>query len=110
LLRAAAVGVVTPLRDGMNLVAKEFVAAQSSVDPGALVLSAHAGAARELDGALQVDPQDPDSVATAIGQALRMSRAERRERHGAMLRTLLANDASAWSQRLVSRLAAARHA
>ena len=81
LYRAARVGLVTPLRDGMNLVAKEYVASQNPDDPGVLILSRFAGAAHECKAALLVNPYDPDSVAAAIGQALSMPLAERRDRH-----------------------------
>ena len=79
--RKARVGLVTPLRDGMNLVAKEYVAAQDPDDPGGLVLSRFAGAAEELTEALIVNPLDPDEIAEAMDQALTMSRSERRARH-----------------------------
>ena len=79
-MREARVGLVTPLRDGMNLVAKEFIAAQDPQDPGVLVLSRFAGAARQLTSALLVNPHDTDEVADAIDTALRMSLAERTER------------------------------
>jgi trehalose 6-phosphate synthase len=82
--RIARVGVVTPLRDGMNLVAKEFVAAQNATDPGVLVLSRFAGAADELTEALIVNPFDPDEIATAIHQALSMELEERRGRNKAL--------------------------
>ena len=82
--RAARVGVVTPLRDGMNLVAKEFVAAQNVTDPGVLVLSRFAGAAEELTEALIINPYDPDEIAEAIHQALLMDLDERRARHLAL--------------------------
>jgi trehalose 6-phosphate synthase len=78
--RAAKVGLVTPLRDGMNLVAKEYVAAQDPDDPGVLVLSKFAGAANDLDAALLVDPADVHSVADRIAIALAMPRSERRAR------------------------------
>ena len=71
-LRAAQVGLVTPMRDGMNLVAKEFVAAQDPDDPGVLLLSPMAGAARELTGALQVNPYDKRGMALALQTALHM--------------------------------------
>ena len=77
----AQVGLVTPLRDGMNLVAKEYVAAQDPEDPGVLVLSQFAGAARELDAALIVNPYDEAGVAAALDRGLAMDRDERRERH-----------------------------
>jgi len=83
--RRARVGLVTPLRDGMNLVAKEYVAAQDVDDPGVLVLSRFAGAADELTEALIVNPFDPDEVAEAIHQALTMELPERQERHAALL-------------------------
>jgi trehalose 6-phosphate synthase len=79
-MRLARVGLVTPLRDGMNLVAKEYVAAQDPMDPGVLVLSRFAGAARQLNAALMVNPHDPDAMAEALDQALRMDIGERRER------------------------------
>ena len=70
-MRMARVGLVTPLRDGMNLVAKEYVAAQDPDDPGVLVLSRFAGAVAQLPGALLVNPLDPDEIAEALDQALR---------------------------------------
>jgi trehalose 6-phosphate synthase len=82
--RIARVGVVTPLRDGMNLVAKEYVAAQNASDPGVLVLSRFAGAADELTEALLVNPFDPDEIAEAMHQALSMDLDERRARHHAL--------------------------
>ena len=71
--RTARVGLVTPLRDGMNLVAKEYVAAQDPDDPGVLILSTFAGAARELESALIVNPYDVDGVAEAIHRAITMT-------------------------------------
>jgi trehalose 6-phosphate synthase len=79
--RKARVGLVTPLRDGMNLVAKEYVAAQDPDDPGVLVLSRFAGAAEQMTEALIVNPLDPDEIAEAMHQALTMSRSERKARH-----------------------------
>jgi len=104
LLRAANVGLVTPLRDGMNLVAKEYVAAQNPEDPGVLILSNLAGAARELSAALQVNPYDTRAVSHAIQAALSMSLHERRERHAAMLQILKRNDIAAWTRRFVEAL------
>ncbi|MBB6092688.1 trehalose 6-phosphate synthase [Povalibacter uvarum] len=104
LLRSAHVGIVTPLRDGMNLVAKEFVAAQNADDPGVLVLSTLAGAARELNSALLVNPYDSRAVGHAIQAALSMPLPERRERHAAMLQTLKRNDIASWSRRFVEAL------
>ncbi len=78
--RTAHVGLVTPLHDGMNLVAKEYVAAQNPFDPGVLVLSSFAGAAKELDAALLVNPHNTDEMASEIARALAMGLEERRER------------------------------
>ena len=94
--RTAAVGLVTPLRDGMNLVAKEYVAAQNPEDPGVLVLSKYAGAARELDAALSVDPYDIDAIARQIAAALSMPCGERRERWQSMMDGLLQHSIHAW--------------
>jgi trehalose 6-phosphate synthase len=104
LLRAANVGLVTPLRDGMNLVAKEYVAAQDPNDPGVLILSNLAGAARELASALQVNPYDTRAVSHAIQTALSMPLPERRERHAAMMQVLRRNDIAAWTRRFVEAL------
>jgi len=82
--RIARVAVVTPLRDGMNLVAKEFVAAQPANDPGVLILSQFAGAAEELTEALIVNPYDTDEISDAMHKALIMPIEERRERHQAL--------------------------
>jgi trehalose 6-phosphate synthase len=94
--RLAAVGLVTPLHDGMNLVAKEYVAAQNPFDPGVLVLSSFAGAAKELDAALQINPHDIDGMARQIAVALRMSVEERRERWQSMMRKLKAASVQGW--------------
>jgi trehalose 6-phosphate synthase len=104
LYRSARVGLVTPLRDGMNLVAKEYVAAQDPEDPGVLVLSRFAGAAAELTAALLVNPYDPETVATSIAHALSMPLEERRSRHEALYRVVSANDVNAWSARFLSTL------
>ena len=95
-MRSALIGIVTPVRDGMNLVAKEFVAAQDPADPGVLILSTLAGAARELTSALMVNPYDSRGMAHAIQQAFNMPLAERRERHAAMLEVLQRNSITAW--------------
>jgi trehalose 6-phosphate synthase len=102
--RLARVGLVTPLRDGMNLVAKEYVAAQNPESPGALVLSRFAGAARELEDAILVNPYDPDEIAEALDLALRMSVEERRTRWQSMWRMAQQNTASAWAERFVAKL------
>jgi trehalose 6-phosphate synthase len=104
LYRAARVGLVTPLRDGMNLVAKEYVASQNPDDPGVLILSRFAGASQECKAALLVNPYDPDSVAAAIGQALSMPLAERRERHDSLFRVLSHNDIQHWANHFLTAL------
>lgn len=96
LYRHAKVGLVTPLRDGMNLVAKEYVAAQDKNDPGVLVLSRFAGASRELDGALLVNPYDKESVSKAIHHALNMPLNERQHRYSSMIKHLQENDINHW--------------
>ena len=103
-IRAAKVGLVTPLRDGMNLVAKEFVAAQDSGDPGVLILSNLAGAARELSAALLVNPYDVRGVSHAMQAALSMPLNERRERHADMMKVLRRNDIAAWTRRFMEAL------
>lgn len=94
--RCAAVGLITPLKDGMNLVAKEYVAAQNPDDPGVLVLSKFAGAANELDAALLVDPHDIDGVARRIAIALAMPLEERRARWQRMMDGLLRRSIHSW--------------
>ncbi len=108
LYRAARVGLVTPLRDGMNLVAKEFVATQDPDNPGVLVLSELAGAAAELADAILVNPYDIDAIAAGVNQALAMPLPERRRRHEAMMTTLRENDIGAWEQRFLDDLGVAR--
>jgi len=108
--RLARIGLVTPLRDGMNLVAKEYVAAQDPADPGVLVLSTMAGAAEELTDAVLVNPHDIDAVADGIHRGLTMPLEERRARHAAMLRMLRSNDVFAWRDRFLDALAAAGRA
>jgi trehalose 6-phosphate synthase len=105
-LRIAQVGLVTPVRDGMNLVAKEYVAAQNPADPGVLILSSLAGAARELDAALLVNPFDVYGVAEALQTALNMSLAERKERHTAMMEKIRGYDISTWRRNFVQQLQA----
>jgi trehalose 6-phosphate synthase len=96
LYRTAQVGVVTPLHDGMNLVAKEYVAAQNPADPGVLVLSKFAGAADELDTALLVNPHDIDGMARTIATALSMPLIERRMRWEAMMTKLRGSTIQGW--------------
>jgi len=105
LYAVAQVGLVTPLRDGMNLVAKEYVAAQDPDDPGVLVLSQFAGAAQELTDALVVNPYDSEGIAQALNQALTMPRNERRERHAALLKTMRHNSLDRWRDRFAADLA-----
>ncbi|MBO3274360.1 alpha,alpha-trehalose-phosphate synthase (UDP-forming) [Pseudomonas schmalbachii] len=103
-MRMARIGLVTPLRDGMNLVAKEFVAAQDPDDPGVLILSQFAGAAAELGAALMVNPHDRDAMADAINAALLMPLEERRARHQEMYTVLEANHIRYWGQSFVDAL------
>jgi trehalose 6-phosphate synthase len=102
----AKVGLVTPLRDGMNLVAKEFVAAQDPADPGVLVLSRFAGAAQELRGALIVNPYDVEGVAEAMQRALHMKLKERKERWAGMYDWLRRHDVIAWQESFIAALSA----
>jgi trehalose 6-phosphate synthase len=96
LYRTAQVGLVTPLQDGMNLVAKEYVAAQNPADPGVLVLSKFAGAANELDTALLVNPHDIEGMARTMATALSMPLVERRMRWEAMMIKLRGNTIRQW--------------
>jgi trehalose 6-phosphate synthase len=98
LFRGCEVGLVTPLRDGMNLVAKEYIAAQDGEDPGVLILSRFAGAAEELEEALIVNPYDIDDMATAMQTALQMPLAERLERHGTLLKRIKTHDVRYWRE------------
>src|SRR6516162_4581721 len=104
--RASRIALVTPLRDGMNLVAKEYVASQPADDPGVLVLSCFAGAARELAEAVIVNPFDIEGMAEAVLQGLDMPLGERRERWTAMMKILERNDIRAWRERFVRALSA----
>jgi trehalose 6-phosphate synthase len=103
-MRQARVGLVTPLRDGMNLVAKEYVAAQDPQDPGVLVLSRFAGAARQLDGAILVNPHDPDEIADALDAALEMSLPRRQARWQSMWRSIENTSALGWGRSFVAAL------
>jgi trehalose 6-phosphate synthase len=111
-MRQARVGMVTPLRDGMNLVAKEFVAAQDPADPGVLVLSRFAGAARQLEAALLVNPHDPDAMADALDGALRMGLEERQARWRALWAVIEHRSPLVWGRSFVAALlrTAALHA
>ena len=103
-LRAAQVGLITPLRDGMNLVAMEYVASQPPDDPGVLVLSRFAGAVGSVPGALIVNPYDTEGVAETIQIALDMSREERKERWQASMDALRSRDVNYWRERFVKQL------
>ena len=104
--RMADMALVTPLRDGMNLVAKEYVAAQDPHDPGVLVLSRFAGAADTLTEALLVNPHDAGEMAEAIDMARRMAKPERRERWAAMMDTLRRHDIASWAKAFLEQLQA----
>ena len=104
LCRAAAVGLVTPLRDGMNLVAKEYVAAQDPADPGVLVLSRFAGAAEQLKEALLVNPYDTHGTAETVQQALHMPLDERRQRHQKLLARVREQDIHWWRRSFLAAL------
>jgi trehalose 6-phosphate synthase len=104
LYRASRVALVTPLRDGMNLVAKEFVAAQDPAGPGVLVLSRFAGAAEQLTDALLVNPYDTEATADAIHQALQMSLGERQARHQRLLAQIRSQDVHWWRQQFLDTL------
>jgi trehalose 6-phosphate synthase len=110
LYRIGRIGVVTPLRDGMNLVAKEFVAAQRDDDPGVLVLSRFAGAAQELTEALIVNPFDPDAIAEAMHLALTMPESERRDRHLALKAKVRRTTAETYCRRFLEALNSRRPA
>ncbi|WP_428392726.1 alpha,alpha-trehalose-phosphate synthase (UDP-forming) [Lichenicoccus sp.] len=103
-MREARVGLVTPLRDGMNLVAKEYVAAQNPENPGVLVLSRFAGAARQLGAAILVNPVDPDEIADALDTALKMSRPERQDRWHACWEAIRGSSALDWGRAFVAAL------
>ncbi|AOF93065.1 alpha,alpha-trehalose-phosphate synthase (UDP-forming) [Sinorhizobium sp. RAC02] len=105
LYRMAKLALVTPLRDGMNLVAKEYVAAQSEDDPGVLLLSRFAGAAQELKDAVLVNPYDVEGTAEAIARSLVMPLQERRERWESMMTVLRANDVFTWCDTFLEDLA-----
>jgi trehalose 6-phosphate synthase len=101
---AARVGLVTPLRDGMNLVAKEFVAAQNPDDPGVLILSRFAGAARQMREALLVNPNSAEEVADALRRALNMDKDERIRRWRALFDNVQREDVAAWRDTFVRAL------
>jgi len=107
LYRASRVGIVTPMRDGMNLVAMEYIAAQDPADPGVLVLSRFAGAAQYLREALIVNPYDGEETAAALHLAREMRIQERRDRHEALMRRLRARDVARWRRDFLAALSEA---
>ena len=108
LYRAADVGYVTPLRDGMNLVAKEYVAAQDPARPGILVLSRFAGAAEELQDALLTNPYHEEGMARDLGRALDMPLGERLERHAKLRAVVSRSTAGSWAEQFLETLEACR--
>ena len=108
--RSADVALVRPPRDGMSLVAKEYVAAKDAVNPGVLILSQFAGAAAELTGALIANPHERDAVAAALKRALGMPLCERRERHAPTLEHFLVHNVKLWAESYLAGLAETRQA
>lgn len=102
--RLARIGLVTPLRDGMNLVAKEYVAAQDPADPGVLILSRFAGAAEDMPGAVLVNPVDPDETAEALHMVLEMDLGERQRRWQEMMAAVERTSAAHWADGFLARL------
>ena len=102
--RAAHVGLVTPLRDGMNLVAKEYVAAQDPKSPGVLILSEFAGAAAQMDAALIVNPMSREDIAEAIRRGLAMSENERRDRWRSLMEGVRNSSVAVWRDDFVRAL------
>ena len=102
--RLADLALVTPMRDGMNLVAKEYVASQDPENPGVLLLSRFAGASYELTEAVKVNPYDVDGVADAIAAACAMPLAERRERWRASMDRIESYDIHAWRRDFLATL------
>jgi len=104
LYRAAKVGLVTPLRDGMNLVAKEYVAAQNPEDPGVLILSRFAGAAEQMGEALLVNPFSREELSEAIKKALTMPLKERIRKWEALMQVVRDTDVGIWRDSYVGAL------
>lgn len=98
--RLADIGLVTPLIDGQNLVAKEFIAAQDPENPGVLILSKYAGAAEELGelGTILVDPYDPEHIAAKLRRAMEMDLEDRKELHSVALQYLRVHDIHNWAE------------
>ena len=108
LYRVARIGLITPLRDGMNLVAKEYVAAQNPEDPGVLILSRFAGAALQMKDALIVNPFSPEELADALKRALDMPLAERKRRWEGLIHGVVKDDVTTWRRSFVQALEATR--
>ena len=108
--RSSRIAMVTPLRDGMNLVAKEYVAAQDADDPGVLILSQFAGAVEELREALVVNPYNIEETAGAIRAALEMKLDERRARYEVLMAAVRKHDVRSWSQAFLAHLERVRSA
>lgn len=106
--RGAKIGLVTPLRDGMNLVAKEYVAAQDPGDPGVLILSRFAGAAQQMQDAVLVNPHSPDDLAHAIRVALDMPLEERKARYEKLIVSVREENVQRWTENFVGDLASFR--
>ncbi|QZD95010.1 alpha,alpha-trehalose-phosphate synthase (UDP-forming) [Qipengyuania gelatinilytica] len=106
--RASKIGLVTPLRDGMNLVAKEYIAAQDPEDPGVLILSRFAGAAGQMQDALLVNPHSPDDLAHAIRIALDMPLEERKERYNSLIGTVQDDNVQVWTRNFLADLDSSR--
>jgi len=102
--RASKIGLVTPLRDGMNLVAKEYIAAQDPDDPGVLILSRFAGAAAQMPDAVLVNPHSPDDLSHAINKALDMPLEERKRRYEALVGTVRDDNVRIWTERFCADL------
>ncbi len=102
--RNSRIGLVTPLRDGMNLVAKEYIASQRASDPGVLILSRFAGAAEEFPDALIVNPHDPEGVADALNHALKMHKKERLRRWLSAFDQLQSFNISVWRTNYIEAL------
>ena len=105
--RASSIGFFTPLRDGMNLVVKEYVASQAPDDPGVPILSRFAGAAEQLVDAIIVNPYNTEEMADAIKQALEMSKEERIDRYDRLMNVIRTYDSAAWSKSFLATLEAA---
>ncbi len=108
--RQARVGLVTPLRDGMNLVAKEYVAAQDPEDPGVLVLSRFAGAAEEMTEAIVINPHDPDEITEAMHQALIMPLDERKARYEKLFEKICQTTAATYCRDFIAALSSSSEA